>query len=310
MEESSQMAMNKDITQVIAGIGIGKGVQSLIRYYVDLEVAKISLYTAAQYVKDLVTAGYLRAAAADTDDAIATAIMGVNGYTFSGYKTAGAGGNLVGTTKLTANQFTYRAAAGQKVAAWMFPSTWLSAVVGSVAVAEGATNFTKMDFTKKNEIGVAAMGASMLADGIARGVGVDGTISAPSGFDISATQPAMQYLDQSAVANLRRLSDENGRLQTELSQLRSMNRPAQVQQPVQTAAYRYNAPQPQVTVTPIGGYQPAPQPQVTITPMGGDIIPSRGAEYVKDRMHMMGIHRATGETVRNNTGLVTLSGGK
>jgi hypothetical protein len=302
------MAMNKDITQVIAGIGIGKGLQALTRYYIDLEVAKISLYSAAQYVKDLVTAGYLRAAAADTDDSIATAIMGVNGYTFSGYKIAGTGGNLLGTNKLTANHFTYRAAAGQKVAAWMFPSTWLSAVVGGLAVAEGATNFTKMDFTKKNEIGVAAMGASMMADGIARGAGVDGTTSAPSGFDISATAPAMQYLDQSAVANLKRLSEENNRLQGELSQLRSMNR--QVQQPVQTAAYRYNAPQPQVTVTPMGGYQP--QPQVTVTPMGGDIIPSRGAEYVKDRMNMMGmgIHRATGETVRNNTGLVTLSGGK
>jgi hypothetical protein len=194
----------------------------------------------------------------------------------------------------------------------MFPSVWLSGILGGAVVAEGATNFTKMAFTKNNDVGVAAAGASMLMDGLARGIGVDGMTSAPSGFDISANQPAMQYLDQSAVANLRRLSDENGRLQNELAQLRSMNRPAQVQQPVQTAAYRYNAPQPQVTLTPVGGYQPAPQPHVTVTPMGGDIIPSRGAEYVKDRMYMMGmgIHRATGETVRNNTGLVTLSGGK
>lgn len=293
------MAMKKEITQVIAGIGLGKGVQSLMRYFVDLEVAKISLYAPVQYVKDLVTAGYLRASTTDTDDSIATAIMGVNGYTFSGYKTAGAGGNLLGTNKLTANHFTYRAAAGQKAAPWMFPSVWLSGVIGGVAVAEGATNFTKIDFTKKNDVGVAAMGASMLMDGIARGIGVDGTISAPSGFDISATQPAMQYLDQSAVANLRRLSDENNRLQGELAQLRSASRPGQ---PVQTAAYRYNAPQPQVTVTG--------QPQVTITPVGTDIIPGRGAEPVKDRMYMMGIHRATGETVRNNTGLITLSGGK
>lgn len=292
------MAMKKEITQVIAGIGVGKGIQSLMRYFVDLEVAKISLYTSTQYVKDLITAGYLRKVASDTDDSIATAIMGVNGYTFSGYKTAGAGGNLLDTNKLTANHFTYRAAAGQKVAPWMFPSVWLSGLVGGVAVAESATNFTKTDFTKKNDVGVAAMGASMLLDGIARGIGVDGTISAPSGFDISATQPAMQYLDHSAAANLKRLSEENGRLQGELAQLRSANRYAQPQ----TAAYRYNAPQPQVTVTG--------QPQVTITPVGTDIIPSRGAEIIKDRMNMMGIHRATGETVRNNTGLVTLSGGK
>ena len=297
------MAMKKEITQVIAGIGVGKGIQSLMRYFVDLEIAKISLYTSTQYVKDLVTAGYLRAVVSDTDDSIATAIMGVNGYTFSGYKTAGAGGNLLGTNKLTANHFTYRAAAGQKVAPWMFPSVWLSGLVGGVAVAESATNFTKIDYTKKNDVGVAAMGASMLMDGIARGIGVDGTISAPSGFDISTTQPAMQYLDQSAVANLRRLSDENGRLHGELAQLRSMNRSAQTQTTTQTAAYRYQAPQPQVTA--MG------QPHVTITPVGTDIIPSRGAEVLKDRMHMMGgIHRATGETVRNNTGLVTLSGGK
>lgn len=290
--------VKKEITEVIAGIGLGKGVQAFIRAVVDLEVAKVSLYTPTQYVKDLVTAGYLRAVATDTDDSIGTAIMGVDGYTFSGYKVAGSGGNLLGTNGLLANHFTYRAAAGQKVAPWMFPSTWLSAVLGGVVVAEGATNFSKMNFTRHHEVGVASMGASMIMDGVARGIGIDGTIGAPSGFDIKANAPAMQYLDQSAVANLKRLSDENNRLQGELASLRSANRSAQAQ----TASYRYNAPQPQVTVTG--------QPQVTITPVGTDIVPSRGAEVIKDRMGMMGIHRATGETVRNNTGLVTLSGGK
>ena len=291
------MAMKKEITQIITGVGLGKGVQSLIRYYVDLEVAKMSLYTTTQYAVDLKKALYILKTADSTksDAEIGNAIMSDTGFEF-----ASGPGNLMGTNKLTANKYTYRAAAGQKVAAWMFPSTWLSGILGGAVLAEGATNFTKMDFTRTNEIGVTAMGASMLVDSLARGIGVEGTISAPSGFDVSK-QPAMQQLDQSAVANLRRLSDENSRLQGELTQLRSLNK----SQP-QTAAYRYNAPQPQVTV--MGGYQP---PQVTITPAGNDIIPSRGAEVVKDRMYMMGgIHRATGETVKNNTGLVTLSGGK
>jgi hypothetical protein len=293
MEESNSMAMKKEITQVIAGIGIGKGIQALTRYYVDLEVAKTMLYTPTQYAVDLKKALYILKAADSTksDDEIGRVIMSDTGFEF-----ASGPGNLMGTAKMTANKHTYRAAAGQKVAPWMFPSTWLSAVVGGVALAEGATNFTKIGFTKTNDVGVASMGASMLMDGISHGIGIDGTITAPSGFDVSK-QPAMQYLDQSAVANLRRLSDENNRLQGELAQLKG-SRP-----PTQTAAYRYNAPQPQVTVTG--------QPQVTITPVGTDIIPSRGAEVVKDRMYMMeGIHRATGETVRNNTGLVTLSGGK
>ncbi len=288
--------MDKDkVVEIMAGATVGKGVQSLIRYYVDLEVAKMSLYTPTQYAVDLKKALYILKAADSTksDDEIGKAIISDTGFEF-----ASGPGNLMGTAKQTANKYTYRAAAGQKVAAWMFPSTWLSGILGGVVVAEGATNFTKMDFTKEHDAGITTMGATMLVDSLARGIGVEGTISAPSGFDVSK-QPAMQQLDQSAMANLRRLSDENGRLQGELAQLRSMNRPAQ---PVQTAAYRYNAPQPQVTV--MG------QPQVTITPVGTDIIPSRGAEPIKDRMYMMGIHRATGETVRNNTGLITLSGGK
>jgi hypothetical protein len=301
MEESIQMETNK-VTEVLAGALLGKGVQTAIRYYVDLPVAQMSLYPPTQYAVDLKKAGYVVQAADSTksDDEIGTTILSDTGYTY-----ASGPGNLMGTARLTANKYTYRAAAGQKVPAYLFPSFWLSGALGGAAVLEGAKNFSKMAFTKKNELGVTTMGATMLMDSLARATGLEGTVSAPSGFDVSK-QPAFQQLDQSAVANLRRLSDENGRLQTELAQLRSMNRPAQTQpaqtQPVQTAAYRYNAPQPQVTVTGT--------PQVTITPVCTDIIPSRGAEYVKDRMHMMGIHRATGETVRNNTGLVTLSGGK
>ncbi len=290
--------MDKDkVMEIVAGATVGKGLQSLIRYYVDLEVAKMSLYTTTQYAVDLKKALYILKAADSTksDAEIGDAIMSDTGFEF-----ASGPGNLMGTAKMTANKYTYRAAAGQKVAAYMFPSTWLSGILGGVVVAEGAMNFTKMDFTKKHDAAVTTMGATMLVDSIARGIGVEGTISAPSGFDVSK-QPAMQQLDQSAMANLRRLSDENNRLQGELTLLRGANRSGQPQ----TAAYKYNAPQPQVTV--MGGYQP---PQVTITPVGTDIIPSRGAEPVKDRMYMMGIHRATGETVRNNTGLVTLSGGK
>ncbi len=288
--------MDKDkIMEIVAGATLGKGVQSLVRYYVDLEVAKMSLYTPTQYAVDLKKALYVAPDTTKSDDENGQAILSDTGLMY-----VSGPGNLMGTGKLTANKFTYRAAAGQKVAAWMFPSTWLSGILGGVVVAEGAMNFTKMDFTRKHDVGLTTMGATMLVDSIARGIGVEGTISAPSGLDVSK-QPAMQQLDQSAMANLRRLSDENSRLQGELAQLKSMNR-AQTQQPVQTAAYRYNAPQPQVTVSGT--------PQVTITPVGTDIIPSRGAEPIKDRMYMMGIHRATGETVRNNTGLITLSGGK
>lgn len=271
--------VKENITQVVAGIGAGKVFQILMRKYGDLGLAQYMLYTPAQYVKDLVKAGYLRAAPADTDDDIAKAVATEAGYPFGGYVVAGSGGNLLGTNKLTANMFTYRAAAGQKVAPWMMPSAWLSGLVGGVVTVEGAYNFTGADFTRKNDVGVAAMGVSLLADGITRGIGVDGTIAAPSGFDITK-EPIMQYLDPSALDSIKKLAADNQRLQVEVAALRAAQPPRGA--PPGVAAYEVRT---------------------------SDIIPKRGAEHVTARTGMMGHGGATLETLRRTTGLVTLSPG-
>ncbi len=268
-----------EITQVAAGIGAGKVFQILMRKYGDLGLAQYMLYTAKQYVADLVKAGYLRAAPTDTDDEIAKAIVTESGYTFGGYIAAGSGGNLLGTNKLTANVFTYHAAAGQKVPVWQMPSVWLSGLAGSVLTAEGAYNFTGADFTRKNDVGVAAMGVSLLADGIARGIGVDGTIAAPSGFDITK-EPIMQYLDPSAVENIKKLAAENNRLQAEVAALRAAQPPRGA--PSGVTAY-----------------------EVKTT----DVLPKRGAAHVTARTGLMGSGGATLDTLRKTTGLVTLSPG-
>lgn len=273
-----------EITQVAAGIGLGKGTQILIRKFADLQVAKYMLYTPAQYVKDLITGGYIRAVSTDTDDAIATAILTPNGYTFSGFNVAGAAGNLTGTNKLTANEYTYRAAAGQKVAPWMFPSTWLSGIVGGLFTAEGITNFTGSGFTAKNDVGVSALGMSLLADGIMRGVGIEGTVAAPSGFDIK-TPPSMQYLSQEAQKNLQKLALDNQRLLAEIEQIKTLRgKPAD----------------PHIVVAP------------GETVYTDTALPSKGAEALKERTYLLdrNVFRATAEAVKARTGLVTLSGGR
>lgn len=272
-----------EITQVAAGIGIGKGVGILIRKFADLQVAKYMLYTSAQYVKDLITGGYIRAAATDTDDAIAKAIMTGSGYTFSGYNTPGAGGNLTGVNKLIANESTYRAAAGQKVAPWMFPSTWLSGIVGGVFTAEGITNFTGSSYTKDKDVGVSALGMTLLADGISHGIGIEGTVAAPSGFDIK-TPPPMQYLSQEAQKNLQKLAADNQRLQNEIAQIRNLRQTVD----------------PHIDTAPGG------------TVYTEEKLPSKGAEALKERTYMLdrNVFRATAEAVKAKTGLVTLTGGR
>lgn len=276
-----------EITQVAAGIGLGKGVQILIRKFADLQVAKHMLYTPAQYVKDLITGGYIRAAPTDTDDAIATAILTANGYTFSGFNVAGAAGNLTGTNKLTANEYTYRAAAGQKVAPWMFPSTWLSGITGGILTAEGIMNFTGSSYTRDKDVGVSALGLTLIADGAAHGIGIDGTVAAPSGFDIKSP-PSMQYLSQEAQKNLQKLSAENQRLQAEITQIRNLRK----------------------------GEPGAVDPHIEVAP-GGTVyteekLPSKGAEGLKQQTHLLdrNVFRANAEAVKAKTGLVTLSGGR
>jgi hypothetical protein len=283
-----------NVTAIVEGVAAGKVVQSLVRKFGDLAVAPLLLYTPEQYVKDLKTAGYVVQAvdAAKTDAEIGTIVMQTSGYTF-----LSGPANLRGSAKLTADPFTYQAAAGQKVPAYMFPSTWFTGIIGIAGVADGYYNFTGM---AKHKLLIAAAGASMLGDGITRGIGVDGTISAPSGFDVSK-QPAMQQLDHSAMQNLQRLSAENNNLRNELMQLRAAGQ--QQQQQVVQAQPPRGMPSgiPSYTVN-------ATQPVVQVT----EIIPSKGAEAIKQRTHLVGgaIQKATPESVKHQTGLVTLTGGR
>jgi len=280
------MAMDKDVIQVVEGVAAAKTVQALVRKYGDLEVAKMFLYTPEQYVKDLKTAGYVVQIVdtAKTDAEIGVIVMQATGYTFlSGLA------NLRGSAKLTADPFTYRAAAGQKVSPMYFPSTWLSALLGTVGVADSMYDFLGM---KKHKLLIAAAGSSLLGDGVTRALGVDGTITAPSGFDVTV-QPGMQYLNnQGALQNLQKLSADNSRLQKEIASLRSAT--AQYPRGMPPGIPSYSA---QVS---------AQQPVVQVS----EIIPSKGAEAIKERVNMMGIHKATAETVKRQTGLVTLTGGR
>jgi len=279
------MAMDKDVIQVVEGVAAAKTVQALVRKYGDLEVAKIFLYTPEQYVKDLKTAGYVVQIVdtAKTDAEIGVIVMQASGYTFlSGLA------NLRGTAKLTADPFTYRAAAGQKVAPWAFPSVWGTGLIGAVGVADSMYDFLGL---KKHKLIVAAAGASLLGDGITRALGVDGTITAPSGFDVT-TQPGMQYLDKSAMQNLQRLSADNNNLRTEIAQLRAATAQYPRGMPPGIPSYAVSMQQPVVQVS--------------------EIIPGKGAEAIKERTYMVGgaIKKATAEAVNRQTGLVTLHGGR
>lgn len=277
--------MDKDITQVIEGVAAGKTIQALMRKYGDLAAAQWWLYRPEQYVKDLKTAGYVvqTVDAAKTDADIGTIIMQASGYSF-----LSGPANLRGTAKLTADPNTYQAAAGQKVAPWAFPSGLGSIVIGTIGVADSMYSFLGL---KQYKLLMAAAGSSMFGDGVVRAIGVDGTITAPSGFDVSK-QPAMQYLDPSVMQNLQRLSTDNTNLRTELAQLRSAS----------TAQYPRGMP------PGIPSYTVNSQPVVQVT----EIIPQKGAEAIKERTHLVGryMQKATPETVRHQTGLVTLTGGR
>lgn len=212
--------MDEATKQVLGGIIAGKIVQAGLRKYVDPMATNsiLALYTAEQYAKDLKTAGYAVQAtdAAKTDAEIGVIILQTSGYTY-----ATGPGNLRGSAKLTADPFTYQAGAGQKVAAWKLPSASVSAALGAAGII-GAEYDYLGDGMRKYKLGATAFGASMLGDGILRGAGIDGTITAPSGFDVSA-QPIMGHLDASVVNNMKALSMELQRLQKENSQLRSAN---------------------------------------------------------------------------------------
>ena len=212
--------MEKESKQVLGGIAIGKMVQAAIRKYGDGIVAPMLLYTSEQYAKDLHAAGYVsNDTPVKTDAEIGAIILQESGYAF-----ASGPGNLRGTGKLTADPYTYQAAAGQKVAAWKFPSTIVSAILGVAGIAEGEYNYLG-NTTRDYKVGATAFGASLLGDGILRGAGIDGTVAAPSGFDATdmSKTPGMQHLDASVVNNMKALSMEIQRLQRENGQLRSAN---------------------------------------------------------------------------------------
>ncbi len=272
--------MDKDITQVIEGVAAGKVLQAFMRKYGDPIVAQAFLYSSEQYVKDLKAAGYgLQVVdAAKTDAEIGVIVTQASGYTFL---TGPA--NLRGTGKLTADPYTYQAAAGQKVKSYMFPSVWGTGLLGVVGLADTAYDFLGQS---KHKILIAAAGSSLLGDGVVRALGVDGTITAPSGFDVSK-QPAMQYLDPGAMQNLQRLSADNMTLRNEIAQLRSAQYPRGMPQGVPSYAQ---------------------QPVVQVS----EIIPGKGAEAIKERTHLVGgqLQKATAESVRYQTGLITLHGGR
>jgi len=288
--------MDKDVTQIIEGVAAGKTLQALMRKYGDPIVAQAFLYTSEQYATDLTKltpTPYIPQAVSgvqDTPKVIGDGIMSDAGYAF-----VSGPGHLTGTGGLTATKYTYQAAAGQKVAPYMFPSVWGTGILGAVGIADSEYDFLGL---KKHKILVAAAGSSLLADGIVRAIGVDGTITAPSGFDVSK-QPSMQYLDQSAMNNLKRLTADNTNLRTEIAHLRS----------AATAATASTAQYPRGMPPGIPSYAvSAQQPVVQVT----EIIPGKGAEAIKERTHLVGgqLQKATAESVRHQTGLVTLHGGR
>ncbi len=276
--------MDKDITQVIEGVAAGKVLQAVMRKYGDPIVAQAFLYTAEQYATDLTKitpVPYIPKSVAgvqDTPKVIGEAIMSDAGYEF-----ASGPGNLTSTGGLKATKYTYQAAAGQKVKSYMFPSVWGTGLLGAVGIADSVYNFLGI---RKHKLLIAAAGSSMLGDGLVRALGVDGTITAPSGFDVSK-QPSMQYLDQSAIQNLQRLSEDNMNLRNKIAQLTAAQYPRGM---------------------PPGIPSYAAQPVVQVS----EIIPGKGAEAIKERTHMVGgqLQKATAESVRYQTGLVTLHGGR
>jgi hypothetical protein len=123
----------------------------------------------------------------------------------------------------------------------------------------------------------------MLADGISRGLGVDGTITAPSGFSVG-TPPEMQYLGPEIINNLKLLAAENTRLSDELAQLRGGG--------------RINVTDPHITVRDL---------------VGGGPLPDRGAEELKRRTSMLGgvnlaRSRTSPESMKRRTGLNIIQG--
>ena len=232
--------MPPNFMEIGAGSVLSKGIYGVERHFLDKEFAKMVLYKPAEYTKDLIKAGYVRAVATDTDDEIATAIMSATGYKFTGGP-----GNLTGDNKLTATSDTYFAAVGQKVSAWQLPSSWLSALTGILLASEAQYNLTKSAFMEKHELGVGIAGVNMFVEGASRMVGIGSPKIAPTGFDVKVG--TVQHLSGKGVnvQAFQALTRENQTLKSRLSSMQTTPTPAHMDVP-QTLA-----PQPQVQEVPL-----------------------------------------------------------
>ena len=260
--------------EIGAGSVLSKGIYGVERHFLDKEFAKMMLYKPAEYTKDLIKAGYVRAVATDTDDDIATSIMSPTGYKFSGGPA-----NLVGDQKLTATSDTYMAAVGQKVSPWQLPSSWLSAIMGVLLASEAQYNLSGADFTKKHELGVGITGVNMFVEGTSRMMGIGSPKIAPTGFDV--TPGTVQHLSGKGanVEAFQAMTRENQMLKTRLNQMQNQRTPTaatlnqtsmpqpqpQVQELPETPDVRsikerfgIMEGEPQPTVVEGGGYRPGP----------------------------------------------------
>jgi len=293
------MAMDKDAQNAIYGAAGAAVTQGLIQKYGDRFVAPM-VYSPTQYAVDLKKYGYVyQTTPVRSDEEVGALIISATGYEFASV-TAPAAANLTGTNKRTATIDTYMAAVGQKVAPYMLPSVWGSGVIGFVAALDAVTDKSFLlgdKRSKQTRILEASVGGGLVGAAVLRAIpGLTGVKIYPSGFDAVAT-PTMQYLDESAMQNLRRLGADNNRLQQELAQLRS----------TQTATAQYPRGMPP-GIPSYSVHANAQQPIVQVT----EILPQKGAEAIKERTHLVGgyMQKATPETVRHQTGLVTLTGGR
>lgn len=238
--------MPPNFMEIGSGSVLSKSMYAFNRHFLDKEFAKMTLYKPADYTKDLIKAGYVRAVATDTDDDIATAIMSPTGYKF-----AGGPANLVGDQKLTATSDTYMGAVGQKVSPWQLPSCWLSAITGVLLASEAQYNLTGADFTRKHELGVGLTGVNLAVEGVSRALSIGTPKIAPTGFDV--TPGTLQHLSGKGtnVQAFQALTRENQMLKSRLGQ---MNRPATATPtatPTATATLaQTSTPQPQIQELP------------------------------------------------------------
>lgn len=243
--------------EIGVGSAVSKGIYAVERHFLDKEFAKMLLYKPIDYAKDLIKAGYVRAVATDTDDEIASSIIGSTGYKF-----AGGPANLTGDNKLTATSDTYFAAVGQKVSPWQLPSSWLSVITGLLLAAESQYGLTGSDFMEKHELGVGIAGVNMFVEGASRIIGIGSPKISPTGFDVKVG--TVQHLSGKGVNTqaFQALTRENQTLKSSLSRMQQQSSAATFARPAMT-------------------HTSTPQPQIQEVPMTPDVT------SIKDRFGLM-----------------------